>query len=405
MILVKLLSLTLLQATQSLLPALDKAVEVPMDFDGEAIFVKGSVNGKPATFFLDTGFSGALLLSDRINVGPKAGTQRMIDFVGSFEVPTVEVKSLLVGEMNLVAKEIEVPQWHVADIGRAYGRHCDGILGLQALSPYVVEFNFKDKKLVFHPRDKVDITKRTPDGASTFLVKMLPSGRDVINLEVGFGTLKKAMAFDTGNAFYVAGYKEDLIKAGRFSEHEDPRYMHKTMVASGATDSFDWWAHDFTIGGIPVQHAVWSIHDLPSADVTSGGTIGIRFIRDFNVTVDYRRRHLWFERISDGGFVPPPGEPGLRAYFDSDRGRWVVFTTKSDSPAAKAGIKEGDVILDVAGKDLRVATHKQFEDLLNGPPGSKVSIRISREGNLMRFELERAHLINGTGPSQPAESQ
>ncbi len=368
-----------------------------MDFDGEAIIVRGTINGKPASFFFDSGFSGSILINDQLNVGPQAGTMMMQDFVTTFEVPTVKVKAVTLGKMKFDLKDQEIPQQPLGDLTKIYGRHIDAMLGLSQLSNYVFELNFQNKKMIFYPDAQVDISKRKPDNLKTFLIEMLPRGLDVINMDVAFGDQQMTLAFDTGNAFFMATYKEHLKAMGQFTQ-DTPDYMYLSGIASGATPSFDWWAHKFSIGGIPVDDAVFSVHDLPSSEIESGGTIGIQFIRNFNVTVDYRRRLLWFERIPAAKIELPKADVGINAYYEEAKDRWYVAIVTKDSPAAKAGIKKGDIILEVDGTDIRQMSAQKIKDILEGPPSSKVKIVLSRSGNLVRAELTRAYLINGTPP-------
>lgn len=387
-------------ASADLIPKLSQAIEVPMDFEGTAIFLRGSINGKPAQFFFDTGFSGAILISDQIDVGPKAGTIPLVDFVGVHEVPTVKVNTVTIGGMKFNPKNLEVPQEQVSDIGESYGKHCDAMLGFELFSPYVFELNFKNKKLIFHPSDKVDISKRKPDNVNTFLLEMLPFGEDQVNLVVSYKEHKIPLAFDTGNAFFLTTFKEFLTKFGVYNE-DTPQFMKQSMVASGATDSFAWWAHDWKIGTIPLDHAVFDILDLPSTSAHFGGTIGIGFIQKFNSTIDFRRRLVWMERVEPYKFEPPKAELGIHCAFDEKKGRWRIFALTKNSPASNAGLQRGDILFGVDDADIRNMTRKQLEDLIDGPQGSEAKVTVSRGGNLMRFKVKREHLINGTAPDAP----
>lgn len=381
---------------KELIPKITQVIEVPMDFDGTAIFLKGTINGKPASFFFDTGFSGSLLVSDMINVGPKAGEINLIDFVGQHVAPTVKVNSVSLGKMQFKPKDLEIAQEPLF-VTEAYGKHGDAILGFELFSPYVFELNFRDKKVVFYPSEQLDISKRKADNVNTFLVEMLPFGTDTVNLEVSYKGHKLALAYDTGNSFYLTTHKEFLKKFGAFAE-DKPTFVKQSMVASGATDSFSWWAHDWFIGSVPIDHAVFDILDLPSSQIEHGGTIGIGFIQKFNTILDYRRRLVWMERVEPYKFEPPKAELGLVCAYDEKKERWRVYAIAKGSPAEKAGIKKGDFIFAVDGTDLRLMTRKQMEDLLDGVSGSMAKLTLSRGGNLIKMDIKREFLINGDPP-------
>ncbi len=61
-------------------------------------------------------------------------------------------------------------------------------------------------------------------------------------------------------------------------------------------------------------------------------------------------------------------------------GKTIVVTPFKDSPAYKAGIHPGDVILEVDDKSTAGLNTTEVADLLKGPKGTKVTIKIGREG-------------------------
>jgi carboxyl-terminal processing protease len=63
-----------------------------------------------------------------------------------------------------------------------------------------------------------------------------------------------------------------------------------------------------------------------------------------------------------------------------------------DSPSFKAGVKAGDIIMEIDGKSLRRLDLGECVKMLKGPPGSVVSLKIYRRGDdsTKDFKLERA---------------
>ncbi len=70
----------------------------------------------------------------------------------------------------------------------------------------------------------------------------------------------------------------------------------------------------------------------------------------------------------------------------------VVIAPLDDSPAAKAGIKAGDQIVQIDGKDASKLTIADAVKAIRGPNGTKVNLSIIRDGStqLQKFELTRA---------------
>jgi carboxyl-terminal processing protease len=77
-------------------------------------------------------------------------------------------------------------------------------------------------------------------------------------------------------------------------------------------------------------------------------------------------------------------------------GKTVVLAPFPGSPAYKAGIRPGDVILEVNDKKTEGLNTTEIADLLKGPRGTKVQVLIGREGadqpvvfNIVRDEIPR----------------
>jgi carboxyl-terminal processing protease len=83
---------------------------------------------------------------------------------------------------------------------------------------------------------------------------------------------------------------------------------------------------------------------------------------------------------------------GARLHID-ERGP-SIFNTMPHSPARAAGIKSGDIILQVDGKSVSSLTINAIASMVMGPAGTKVHLQILRPGQLkpLEFDIERAKL-------------
>jgi carboxyl-terminal processing protease len=77
-------------------------------------------------------------------------------------------------------------------------------------------------------------------------------------------------------------------------------------------------------------------------------------------------------------------------------GKTIVMAPFAGSPAYKAGIRPGDVIMEVNDKKTDNMTTTEVADLLKGPRGSQVQVKVAREGadkpitfNIIRDEIPR----------------
>lgn len=70
---------------------------------------------------------------------------------------------------------------------------------------------------------------------------------------------------------------------------------------------------------------------------------------------------------------------GMQLGFNKDK-RLAVIAPLSGTPADKAGIKPGDLIVKISGKDSGNLNLPEAVSLIRGPKGTKVSLEIYREG-------------------------
>jgi carboxyl-terminal processing protease len=72
---------------------------------------------------------------------------------------------------------------------------------------------------------------------------------------------------------------------------------------------------------------------------------------------------------------------GLGMTVTGEGGTLKVIAPIDDTPAARAGIKAGDLITSVDGKTVEGLTLQEAVDRLRGPPNTQVSLAIKREGD------------------------
>ena len=369
-------------------------IEVPFRIGETAIIVDAIVNSKKVALMFDTGFSGAVVVDESINLGKPTGKMALRDFVRETEAPTTEIKSLFLGSKKIEAKDLLAVQQPEVGSSVNYNQHCDGIMGYEVIKDEVTEINFEHNKFIFHPKS-YDISTKVPDNKRTFLTRLLRKGHAALEMNVVSSTGKKmVLALDTGNSFYATTYRETLEDIGEWTVGQKPKFMGESGVASGNVDSWNIVLKGLQIFGIPVAKSVWDVIDLPSSTADSHGTVGFEFLKNFNITIDFNRRFVWFENFSGKVENEVPGEIGIYVGFEKKSKQAIIYKVAPDSPAAKAGIKDYDKLLSLDGTEVGNVGSRRMRKILEGPIGSKVAVAISRDGEVKRFTLERVALVN-----------
>jgi carboxyl-terminal processing protease len=88
---------------------------------------------------------------------------------------------------------------------------------------------------------------------------------------------------------------------------------------------------------------------------------------------DYKQ----FDKQSEGKF----GGVGIQVGFDrQNRGQLTVISPMAGTPAYEAGVLAGDIILKIDGKPTDNMRMSEAVDMIQGEPGSKVTLSVVREG-------------------------
>lgn len=370
-------------------------IECPFKMTDHAFIVDATVNGKKVSLMFDTGFGAWVDVDDSINLGKPDGKMQLQDFVGVMTVDTVKIKSLKLGALSIPldesAQAVLSPNGGYSE---SYGTHCDGLMGFSVIKNVITEINFEKGKFVFYPKS-FDITQKVPDNKKTFLVKMLPTGYNAVQMAVKTPEDKTmVLALDTGNSFYATTHKDVLERVGLWQSSKKPSFMTAAGVASGVVDSWYIRMPKLKIFGVPVESSVWDVIDLPSSGADTDGTVGFGFLKNFNIIIDYERRRVWLENFTGKVVDDEPAAVGMSVYWDKEKKNYVVVRVQGGGPAEKGGIKKGDLLLAVDGDEAIDIGFDRMRTKLEGKAGSTVKVAMSRRGELFRVELTRVPLIN-----------
>ncbi len=85
---------------------------------------------------------------------------------------------------------------------------------------------------------------------------------------------------------------------------------------------------------------------------------------------------------------------GIGAYVDTTTEYLTITSPMPDSPAEKAGLKPGDQVVAIDGKDMKGVSAEVARSKVLGPAGTTVHLTIKREGetDLLEFDVLRAKI-------------
>jgi hypothetical protein len=363
----------------------DRADGIPITLKGAHILTSVLVNGRgPYTFFLDTGAGGSCLnaaLAESLGL-PSAGTVEARGVGGSTTVGYVRVDSLAIGGATLHSQTlVALP---LGEIGTLMEIAIDGILGYDFFSRFVVRIDYDGKVVSLAAHDAF----APPPGVEPLPITLesnVPAVRGVVN-----GRYDGLFRLDTGSGSsldlhgpFVAEHR--LIESARRIAHRP--FAGVGGVVLSAVARLD----SFAIGPFVMPGLVSGLSEETEgvfASSSYSGNVGGGVLRRFTVTFDYEGKRVFLEPGKRFDEADPFDRSGLATWRDGEARR--ALHVEKDSPAWRAGLRDGDRIVAVNG---RAAGQWRDEDLaraLSAKPGTRVTVKFERDGttHTARFRLE-----------------
>jgi hypothetical protein len=342
-------------------------VTVPIEQRGIHLYVKVSVNGKPATFVLDTGASVNVVTPQAAKQLELIPGDKLIPLTGAAgnggSVPLVKIASLNVGasrQESQFAFVIALPE----------ALQCDGLLGTPFLMNQIVTIDYEKSQLTIAPRKGF----MPPPGATAFPLRFLGN---TPFLEATADGVQGWFRMDTG-----AGNGISLFGAFVEQHHLRGKYTPTIKLITGRGVGGLLYGDlvrlpEFSLGPFKFTKPVTELSRQTEGtfgDTRNAGNLGGELWRRFTVTFDYADFKVYLKpnaRYDSPFFAPRSG-----LAVDLEKGLSIVREVTPNSPGADAGVVAGDVILAVDGTPVEQIKPYELSALLRREPGTKVKLRL-----------------------------
>jgi hypothetical protein len=367
-------------------------LELPFELTQHHVYISGQLNGKTISFVIDTGAEASV-------VDAQSAKALGLTAMGSIEARgngenTVSAQPIPKPALVIAGVPMPVETMYAVPLSALWpreGRALEGILGHDVLSHFVVEIDYAASRLRLHDPARFS----PPAGAASLPISYegnIPAIRAAFELPGG-RRVEGRIIVDTGNSGGLDLY-------GPFVEANTIRTsVGRTIEGAGGMGVGGVSKQDiariasFHIGPFSLRAPIVTLaRDTKgtAAHPELAGNLGTRVLRRFTVFVDYPHDRLLL--LPNASLDTPFDNDmsGLALIADGDAfDRVVIRRVLAESAAAKAGLKEGDVITAVNGEALTL--HRIRELFLR--PDVTYDVRVQRGTETLTVALTTKRLI------------
>jgi len=337
------------------------------------IFVNVMINGHgPFHMILDTGASLGVSPDVAQKAGLTAESTGVTGGVGekSVEAQNSHVRELTFGPVHLSNLDCDIIS--TADSPDVFGKiPVDGFFGAEVFEKYVVRHDYQKNELTFY-----DPQTYVYSGSGESVLFERPGNIPIIS--ASFDGIDGRFGVDTGA-------RSALILYGPFvaDHHLAEKYQPKFQGVSGwglggPVRSYMVRSQSLKIGQFEL-HGLIARLSLNKSGATAtnskAGLIGPDVLKRFTFICDYARHRLIFEKNSDFGRRDSYDRAGIWLAQKGDA--FEVFDVIPGGPADQAGLKVGDQVLAVEGKDTsQMVLTDLREHWKTADPGTAVKLQV-----------------------------
>lgn len=351
------------------------ATTFPFRLINNHIYADVWVNGHgPLLFIFDTGGENILVPATAkaldvpiqgkmpgVGVGNQAVNYGLAK-VAALKVGAATFKDQIVGVLEFEPNAVE-------------GVDTQGMVGFTVFKRFVTRIDYGKREMTLIEPDHFD-----PKGAGTPIPFVFDG--DLPEVEGTFDGIPGKFQLDTGS-------RDALTLTGPFAAQHDLRAKHpKGVVAvdgwgvGGPARSYVTRGKLLTIGPIRLPNVVTSLSvQKKGAFATPAyqGNIGGAILKHFVVTFDYARHVVYLKPLDAAPLTSVGRFDRSGMWIDQAPDGMAVMDVTAGGPAARAGIKVGDVITAVDGKPAAAIHVYDLRQTLRG----------DAPGTVMRFAVRR----------------
>jgi hypothetical protein len=340
-------------------------------------------------FILDTGSGGISLDSTTVayfGLTPQPSDKLIRGIAG-----IKKVGFLYNQQLHLPRLTIDSLNFHVNDysiLTNVYGEHIDGIIGYSVLNRYIVKLNYDSAYIEFWTKG----TLKYPKGG--YLLKPTITTLPVHQVRVkDEQTIAARFLYDMGAGMNMI-LSTDFIKDSALLSKNRKLYAKEAEGLGGKIDMAITVVKEVKLGPYKFRNVpVYVFDDVYNATSYPylGGLIGNDLLRRFNVILNYEKRDIYLVPNSHFNDAFDYSYSGIELYYVD--GKVVMGDVAKDSPAQKAGLQEGDVVIAIDRNFNQ--TLQQYKLALQNAR-DRIKVIVMRGEQLLVFDMKIKSILQKT---------
>ncbi len=374
---------------------------VTLNFDASSDFILmdvkfGSV--LPLRFIFDTGSEHTILLKKEYADLLGVNYEKRIALMGSDL--SQEIYGHIARRVNLEISnsirstvDILVLEENYFELEEFTGLNIDGIIGSNIFRHYILFMNNRKNRVQFIPPNEFK-----PPRSYLEVPISIYKNKPYINASIQQGdrTLDVTLLLDTGAGLPLLLYTNT---DDQFSLPDKTISGKLGMGLGGHLEGYIGRIDQFEFEDFEFANMITSFQDLEVETIErvplrKNGLLGNSMLRRFNYYIDYYRQKLYIKangrfrrqfKFDKSGLIIAATGHQLRDY--------VIQRVLEDSPAAKAGLKHGDVIKRIEGLPASFFSLSSINSILSSRSGRKITLIIARDEERLKIKFNLKDLI------------
>lgn len=406
-------------------------IKIPFELSHNLIIIDVVFNEVKLKMIADTGADESILFSLPSNDSIFLKETELIKIKGVGKNDLIDAylakkNTLTIKKITNIDFDILIVPNQQIDIVNITGIQINGILGASFFEPFLVEIDYVSKHIILYKNSEKSKRKLEKFQNAPIIFE---NRKPYINIPVVIEDQprKLKLLLDTGMADGLWLFENDTIKCNNNYFVDILGFGLSGIVSGKRSKVKEIFLSDYVIKNALVSYPDKEYYDGLRISNGRNGSLGGMFLKRFDWFFDYKNNVVYFKKNK---LYDQPFEYNMSGLEIQHKGsQWVkyeitaqdrksnevdkvinlyekvvnykyelkpiyeIYAVRENSPAFKAGLKEGDQVIKINGKKAINLKIDYFNDLFISDEGKQITIVVNRKGKYLTFKFQLEKVI------------